>query len=95
MKRIYLILGLLLMGLLVAYFAWNYTNQGHEDFSAKKANYSLTVAELIAAYQDETSADERFMNQLIEVKGKVIDKQEIPMVVGVSYWQKMREIWRG
>lgn len=59
-------------------------NKPHEDVSGADAAYSLTVDELFTAFNsDETAANEKFLNQILEVKGTIGEKSDSPEGVTV------------
>ena len=72
-KRIVLLL-LLVVGLLGAFFAYREYNRAPLDTAAAAPDEELSGAELIAAFeQDEAGATGRYVNKLIRVKAVLLD----------------------
>ncbi len=72
MKKIAIIIGLLaVIGAGVGYMMYN---KPHKDIKSTKADISISAEELFAAYEsDESAANARFLDKMIEVKGKVLE----------------------
>ncbi len=70
-KKIIIFLAVALVCLAVA---WYWYNKPREDISGKNTQLFISAALLYEGYHsDETAADERFLNKVIEVKGRVDD----------------------
>lgn len=70
-KKIILFLALVVVCLAVA---WYWYNKPREGIAGKDTQLSVSAAILYEDYNtDETAANEKFLNKVIEVKGKVDD----------------------
>jgi len=68
-KWIYPLLILIVAGGIIGY---NYIYQDHRDIKKEKAAFTVKATELTAAFQnDETAATEKYLNQTIEVQGRL------------------------
>ena len=72
MKKIAIIIGLLaIIGAGVGYMMYN---KPHKDIKSTKADITISAEELFTAYEaDETAANTKFLDKMIEVKGKVLE----------------------
>lgn len=71
-KKIKIVLGLIILISIAATVGWLQYNKPHVDVYIEKADYVLPVHKLISDYMtDEISADKKYANKIIEIKGKV------------------------
>lgn len=69
MKKLILILLVLITLGAVGYYQWN---RKTSSIAGTNAAYTTTSSELFAAFEtDETTANTKFLNKVVEVKGKV------------------------
>ncbi|MEZ4827730.1 MAG: hypothetical protein R3C61_15820 [Bacteroidia bacterium] len=54
-------------------------NKPHEDVASAEADYSMSVDELFAAFStDEATANEKYLNKIIEIEGVLGEKSDSP-----------------
>ena len=71
--KIILVLAIIgaIIGAAVAYYVYN---KPHRDIAGEEAAYSVTANELYTAYEaEESAANEKYLDQVIEVRGTVED----------------------
>ena len=75
MKKITLIVGLLaVIGIGIGVMMYN---KPHQNIESAKTDISIAATELFADYeQDEAASNTRFLDKMIEVKGKVMEVKE-------------------
>lgn len=62
---------LAIAGAIFGYFMWN---KPHKDISAAKEDFTITADSFYKEYSmNETAANEKYLNKVIEVKGSVAD----------------------
>lgn len=65
---------LVVLGLVVAAIAYYMYNKPVESLEKKKAEISVSAAELLTAYEtDEDSANDKYLGKVVEVSGRVTD----------------------
>ena len=68
MKKIIIIL--LVLGVVGAFFGYTQYNKTHESLESVKADQTMDAAGIYASYEnDETSANEKFNGKVVEVSG--------------------------
>lgn len=71
MKKI--LLGLLALAILGGAYGYYEYNRGVESLEDKKADLSISGAELLKAFEsNETEANKNYLDKVIELKGKVV-----------------------
>lgn len=66
---VYLVLAAIIIG---SISVWYVFNKPHRDIASEKALFNLTAQQLMTEYQtNENSANEKFLNQVIVVTGKI------------------------
>jgi len=72
MKKKKILLTILIIGLIIAFFGYNYIYQDHRDIQSEKAAYTLKATDLIQAFQgNEEEAIEKYLNKTIEIEGNL------------------------
>ncbi len=72
MKKKKILLAILIIGLIIAFFGYNYIYQDHRDIQSEKAAYTLKATDLIQAFQgNEEEATEKYLNKTIEIEGNL------------------------
>ena len=73
-KIILMILGVLLLGAAIGYL---YLYKDHRDVSKEEAAFQLTAETLVLDFQnDAVAANQKYLNQVIEVSGKVSEASD-------------------
>ncbi len=74
-KYIYVLLVLAMIGGLIGYKMFN---KGHAETKNVTAEFVLSPSELLTAYEsDEAAADAKYLDKIIEVKGKIKSINEV------------------
>lgn len=71
---------LLFIAILIGAIAFLYVNQASKNAASSKTDVRITASELFAAFdENETSANEEYLDKVIEIKGKIseIDGNQI------------------
>ncbi len=69
-KQTKLLIALILL-ILAAYFAYNYTYQDHRDIKTEEAKMSVSASELVAFFKD--NKPEEILNSTVQVSGKITE----------------------
>lgn len=73
----YVLLSLIAVAVVGASVGFFLYNKPHTDLREQEAAFSLTATELFKQYEsDEAGSDTRYLNQLIQVRGKVGQKRQ-------------------
>ena len=84
MKKITLLIGLLaVIGIGIGVMIYN---KPHQDIQSARTDISIAASDLFATYEtDEASANTKFLDKMIEVKGKVLEvKKDEEGNIGVT-----------
>lgn len=80
MKKIALIVCVCILACLTAGYFYLY--QGHRDISSEKVSFQLSSADLIDHFNDDpNSSNTKYLNQTIEVKGRVTEVKDSSLLL--------------
>jgi len=75
-KRTIFWIGILLLLLAAAGYAWHLYDKPHQSAAGEDAAVTISADSLYHQYQaDEHSADQKYMGKVVEVKGKLVEVQ--------------------
>ncbi len=75
-KVILILLALVVVGVIGLVIGLSLFNKPHQDLSSADAAYQVEATSLFSEFEsDETGANEKYLNQVLEVKGTVQDIQ--------------------
>ncbi|WP_299113997.1 hypothetical protein [uncultured Winogradskyella sp.] len=87
-KKIYMLLGVLIIGLISAFLVYNYVfNSEHRDIANEKATVSLSAKDIFEQFQtNEALATTNYLDQVIEMKGGItsIEDNDVVLSNGVQ-----------
>lgn len=90
-KTVKLLIGILVVGILSAFFVWQYVNKPTKDLSNEKVEILVNCSSILKKLDTDTSSVSYIMNQIIAIEGTVKkiskDQQYITIELGDSTTQ--------